>query len=148
MLIKYTTKIVICIGLLWAVSFCYKSLFLLNTKQAWNVKGDFVRSQPFLVDLPFQSCSSWHFYIPQTITTLFCFPSSTLSSGLSSLSALFWADLVKPHVKPMTEFRATVIAKLAGKIRVEYQSHADQIFHPRLLLQEWDFQRCYSLRFS
>ncbi|VDI35731.1 Hypothetical predicted protein [Mytilus galloprovincialis] len=37
----------------------------------------------------------------------------TLSSGLSSLSALFWQDIVKPHTKPMSEFKATIISKVA-----------------------------------
>ena len=41
---------------------------------------------------------------------------STLSSGLSSLSALFWQDLVKPHTKPMSELKATLISKIAGNI--------------------------------
>lgn len=47
------------------------------------------------------------------MAALFSASLSTISSGLSSLSAQFWTDLVKPHVKPMSEFRATVIAKLA-----------------------------------
>lgn len=39
---------------------------------------------------------------------------STLSSGLSSLSALVWQDFVRPHTKPMSEFKATLIAKVSG----------------------------------
>ncbi|CAL1531976.1 unnamed protein product [Lymnaea stagnalis] len=39
-------------------------------------------------------------------------PSSTLSSGLSSLSALLWADIVHPIVGPgISETKATIIAK-------------------------------------
>ncbi|KAK3589686.1 hypothetical protein CHS0354_015192 [Potamilus streckersoni] len=45
------------------------------------------------------------------LASLFSASLSTLSSGLSSLSALFWQDLVKPHVKPMSEKQATIIAK-------------------------------------
>ncbi|KAL3847667.1 hypothetical protein ACJMK2_018567 [Sinanodonta woodiana] len=45
------------------------------------------------------------------LASLFSASLSTLSSGLSSLSAIFWQDLVKPHVKPMSEKRATIIAK-------------------------------------
>lgn len=47
------------------------------------------------------------------MAALFSASLSTLSSGLSSLSALFWTDLVRPHVKPISEFKATVISKLA-----------------------------------
>ncbi|XP_052784824.1 sodium-dependent multivitamin transporter-like [Mya arenaria] len=47
------------------------------------------------------------------MASLFSASLSTLSSGLSSLSALFWTDLVKPHTKPMSEFKATVISKLS-----------------------------------
>ncbi|KAL5004656.1 hypothetical protein ScPMuIL_018112, partial [Solemya velum] len=36
---------------------------------------------------------------------------STLSSGLSSLSALTWEDIIKPHVKFVNERKATLIAK-------------------------------------
>ncbi|KAL3847684.1 hypothetical protein ACJMK2_018581 [Sinanodonta woodiana] len=45
------------------------------------------------------------------LASLFSASLSTLSSGLSSLSALFWEDIIKPHVKPMSEIKATVIAK-------------------------------------
>ncbi|KAL3847668.1 hypothetical protein ACJMK2_018568 [Sinanodonta woodiana] len=45
------------------------------------------------------------------LASLFSASLSTLSSGLSSLSALFWHDIVKPHVKPMSEKQATIIAK-------------------------------------
>ncbi|KAH3807555.1 hypothetical protein DPMN_135900 [Dreissena polymorpha] len=47
------------------------------------------------------------------LASLFSATLSTLSSGLSSSSALIWTDLVKPFTKPMTEFRATVISKIA-----------------------------------
>ncbi|XP_060588532.1 sodium-dependent multivitamin transporter-like, partial [Ruditapes philippinarum] len=47
------------------------------------------------------------------MASLFSASLSTLSSGLSGLSALFWTDLIKPHVKPMSEFRATLISKLS-----------------------------------
>ncbi|XP_069104824.1 sodium-coupled monocarboxylate transporter 1-like [Argopecten irradians] len=47
------------------------------------------------------------------IASLFSASLSTLSSGLSSMSALLYADIIKPHVKPMSQFKATVIAKLA-----------------------------------
>ncbi|XP_048746830.2 sodium-coupled monocarboxylate transporter 1-like isoform X1 [Ostrea edulis] len=47
------------------------------------------------------------------IASLFSASLSTLSSGLSSLSALVWQDFVRPHTKPMSEFKATVIAKLS-----------------------------------
>ncbi|KAL3847665.1 hypothetical protein ACJMK2_018565 [Sinanodonta woodiana] len=45
------------------------------------------------------------------LASLFSASLSTLSSGLSSLSALFWEDIIKPNVKPMSEKQATVIAK-------------------------------------
>ncbi|XP_061171731.1 sodium-dependent multivitamin transporter-like [Saccostrea echinata] len=47
------------------------------------------------------------------IASLFSASLSTLSSGLSSLSALVWQDFVRPHTKPMSEFKATVIAKIS-----------------------------------
>nr|XP_022341925.1 sodium-coupled monocarboxylate transporter 1-like [Crassostrea virginica] len=47
------------------------------------------------------------------IASLFSASLSTLSSGLSSLSALVWQDFVRPHTKPMSEFKATLIAKLS-----------------------------------
>ncbi|XP_011412119.3 sodium-coupled monocarboxylate transporter 1 isoform X1 [Magallana gigas] len=46
------------------------------------------------------------------IASLFSASLSTLSSGLSSISAQMWQDFVRPHTKPMSEFRATLIAKL------------------------------------
>ncbi|OWF51518.1 Sodium-coupled monocarboxylate transporter 1 [Mizuhopecten yessoensis] len=48
------------------------------------------------------------------IASLFSASLSTLSSGLSSMSALLYTDVIKPHTKPMSQFKATVIAKLAG----------------------------------
>lgn len=47
------------------------------------------------------------------IASLFSASLSTLSSGLSSMSALVWQDFVRPHTKPMSEFKATVIAKMS-----------------------------------
>lgn len=47
------------------------------------------------------------------IASLFSASLSTLSSGLSSMSALVWQDFVRPHTKPMSEFKATVIAKVS-----------------------------------
>ncbi|XP_021351291.1 sodium-dependent multivitamin transporter-like [Mizuhopecten yessoensis] len=47
------------------------------------------------------------------IASLFSASLSTLSSGLSSMSALLYTDVIKPHTKPMSQFKATVIAKLA-----------------------------------
>ncbi|XP_033759613.1 uncharacterized protein LOC117341863 [Pecten maximus] len=47
------------------------------------------------------------------IASLFSASLSTLSSGLSSMSALLYTDIIKPHTKPMSQFKATVIAKLA-----------------------------------
>ncbi|XP_076096449.1 sodium-coupled monocarboxylate transporter 1-like isoform X1 [Mytilus galloprovincialis] len=47
------------------------------------------------------------------MASLFSASLSTLSSGLSSLSALFWQDIVKPHTKSMSEFKATIISKVA-----------------------------------
>ncbi|KAK3095173.1 hypothetical protein FSP39_011031 [Pinctada imbricata] len=47
------------------------------------------------------------------LASLFSASLSTLSSGLSSVSALFWQDFIKPHTKPMSEFKATAIAKLS-----------------------------------
>ncbi|XP_053403750.1 sodium-dependent multivitamin transporter-like isoform X2 [Mercenaria mercenaria] len=47
------------------------------------------------------------------MASLFSASLSTLSSGLSSLSALLWTDLLKPHVKPMSELKATIISKIS-----------------------------------
>jgi len=54
------------------------------------------------------------------ITFIYC---STLSSGLSSLSALLWTDLIKPHTKPISEFKATVISKCSGKSLLNAKSN-------------------------
>lgn len=54
-------------------------------------------------------------YIVCVLILQFCIHFSTLSSGLSSMSALVWQDFVRPHTKPMSEFKATVIAKMSGK---------------------------------
>ncbi|XP_060595853.1 sodium-dependent multivitamin transporter-like [Ruditapes philippinarum] len=45
------------------------------------------------------------------LASLFSASLSTLSSGLSSLSVLVLEDLIKPFTQPMSEFRATLIAK-------------------------------------
>ncbi|CAL1546439.1 unnamed protein product [Lymnaea stagnalis] len=46
------------------------------------------------------------------LASLFSASLSTLSSGLSSLSALLWADIVQPLVGPhLSETRATIVAK-------------------------------------
>ncbi|CAG5131129.1 unnamed protein product [Candidula unifasciata] len=48
------------------------------------------------------------------LAALFSASLSTLSSGLSSLSALLWADVVHPLVGPhISETKATIIAKIA-----------------------------------
>uniref|UniRef100_A0A0B6ZWN2 Sodium-coupled monocarboxylate transporter 1 n=1 Tax=Arion vulgaris TaxID=1028688 RepID=A0A0B6ZWN2_9EUPU len=48
------------------------------------------------------------------LASLFSASLSTLSSGLSSLSALLWADIVQPILGPnVSETKATIIAKLA-----------------------------------
>lgn len=44
----------------------------------------------------------------------FCY--STLSSGLSSLSALAIEDVVKPNFKPLSERTITFIAKISGSL--------------------------------
>ncbi|KAL8559258.1 hypothetical protein ACOMHN_040382 [Nucella lapillus] len=46
------------------------------------------------------------------LASLFSASLSTLSSGLSSLSALMWTDFIKPRVGEVSEFKATVIAKI------------------------------------
>ncbi|XP_076454438.1 sodium-coupled monocarboxylate transporter 1-like [Babylonia areolata] len=45
------------------------------------------------------------------LASLFSASLSTLSSGLSSLSALMWTDFLKPRIGEVSEFKATVIAK-------------------------------------
>ncbi|XP_053401256.1 sodium-dependent multivitamin transporter-like isoform X2 [Mercenaria mercenaria] len=47
------------------------------------------------------------------LASLFSASLSTLSSGLSSLSVLLWEDLIKPFTQPMSDFKATLIAKAA-----------------------------------
>ncbi|KAJ8310435.1 hypothetical protein KUTeg_012300 [Tegillarca granosa] len=47
------------------------------------------------------------------LASLFSASLSTLSSGLSSLSALLWTDLIKPHIKPISDTKATIIAKVS-----------------------------------
>ena len=49
---------------------------------------------------------------------LLCLPNSTLSSGLSSLSALLWTDFIKPRMGEVSEFKATLIAKISGMVCV------------------------------
>ncbi|XP_069103853.1 sodium-dependent multivitamin transporter-like [Argopecten irradians] len=38
---------------------------------------------------------------------------STMSSSLSGLSALFWEDIVKPHTKPMSNKKSTILTQSA-----------------------------------
>ncbi|XP_067668239.1 uncharacterized protein [Haliotis asinina] len=47
------------------------------------------------------------------LAALFSASLSTVSSGLSSLSALTWEDVLKPHMPNISEFKATVIAKVS-----------------------------------
>ncbi|XP_076435873.1 sodium-dependent multivitamin transporter-like [Babylonia areolata] len=47
------------------------------------------------------------------LASLFSASLSTLSSGLSSISALLWTDFVKPVAGPMSERKATAIAKIS-----------------------------------
>ncbi|XP_035825117.1 sodium-coupled monocarboxylate transporter 1 [Aplysia californica] len=47
------------------------------------------------------------------LASLFSASLSTLSSGLSSLSALLWADIVHPLVGDISEVKATIIAKVS-----------------------------------
>ncbi|XP_046559505.1 uncharacterized protein LOC124268556 [Haliotis rubra] len=47
------------------------------------------------------------------LAALFSASLSTVSSGLSSLSALTWEDILKPHLPNISEFKATVIAKVS-----------------------------------
>ncbi|KAK7477614.1 hypothetical protein BaRGS_00031162 [Batillaria attramentaria] len=47
------------------------------------------------------------------LASLFSASLSTLSSGLSSLSALLWADIVKPRIGEISELKATIIAKVS-----------------------------------
>jgi len=46
------------------------------------------------------------------LASLFSASLSTLSTGLSSLSAMVWADLIKPCVGNISEVKATIIAKI------------------------------------
>ncbi|PVD18322.1 hypothetical protein C0Q70_20871 [Pomacea canaliculata] len=47
------------------------------------------------------------------LASLFSASLSTLSSGLSSLSALLWADILKPRVGNISDLKATIIAKVS-----------------------------------
>ncbi|KAK7477611.1 hypothetical protein BaRGS_00031159 [Batillaria attramentaria] len=47
------------------------------------------------------------------LASLFSASLSTLSSGLSSLSALLWADILKPRIGEVSDFKATLIAKFS-----------------------------------
>ncbi|KAK7480608.1 hypothetical protein BaRGS_00028184, partial [Batillaria attramentaria] len=47
------------------------------------------------------------------LASLFSASLSTLSSGLSSLSALLWTDVIKPRIGDVSEFKATFIAKIS-----------------------------------
>ncbi len=41
---------------------------------------------------------------------------STISSAFNSLATVTMEDLIKPHVRPMTEARATLLSKMLGKL--------------------------------
>lgn len=47
------------------------------------------------------------------MASLFSASLSTLSSGLSSLAAMTWADFVKPRIGMISELKATIIAKVS-----------------------------------
>lgn len=47
------------------------------------------------------------------LASLFSASLSTLSTGLSSLSAMVWADLISPHLGQVSEIKATIIAKVS-----------------------------------
>ncbi|OWF52210.1 Sodium-dependent multivitamin transporter [Mizuhopecten yessoensis] len=45
------------------------------------------------------------------LAALFSASLSTMSSILNSISAIFWEDIIKPHMKPMSDLRATIITR-------------------------------------
>ncbi|XP_033760946.1 sodium-dependent multivitamin transporter-like [Pecten maximus] len=47
------------------------------------------------------------------LASLFSASLSTMSSLLSSMSAVFWEDIIKPHTKPMSERRGIIITQLS-----------------------------------
>ncbi|OWF45231.1 sodium-dependent multivitamin transporter-like [Mizuhopecten yessoensis] len=47
------------------------------------------------------------------LASLFSAALSTMSSVLSAMSAMFWEDIVKPHMKPMSERKAMRITQLS-----------------------------------
>ncbi|GFR80272.1 sodium-coupled monocarboxylate transporter 1 [Elysia marginata] len=56
------------------------------------------------------------------LASLFSASLSTLSSGLSSLAALTWADIFKPLIGDISEIKATVIIKTTAK-RAVFKVH-------------------------
>ncbi|XP_021362454.1 sodium-coupled monocarboxylate transporter 1-like [Mizuhopecten yessoensis] len=47
------------------------------------------------------------------LASLFSASLSTMSSLLSSMSAIFWEDIVKPHAKPMSERHGIYVTQLS-----------------------------------
>uniref|UniRef100_A0A671MNZ1 Sodium-dependent multivitamin transporter n=1 Tax=Sinocyclocheilus anshuiensis TaxID=1608454 RepID=A0A671MNZ1_9TELE len=50
------------------------------------------------------------------VACLFSGALSTISSAFNSLATVTMEDLIKPHVRPMTEARATLLSKMLGKL--------------------------------
>uniref|UniRef100_A0A672PU63 Sodium-dependent multivitamin transporter n=2 Tax=Sinocyclocheilus grahami TaxID=75366 RepID=A0A672PU63_SINGR len=50
------------------------------------------------------------------VACLFSGALSTISSAFNSLATVTMEDLIKPHVRPMTEARATLLSKMLGKV--------------------------------
>ncbi|GFR79277.1 sodium-coupled monocarboxylate transporter 1 [Elysia marginata] len=65
------------------------------------------------------------------LASLFSASLSTLSSGLASLAALTWADIVHPLIGEISEVKATVIIKFIDE-------DSDQTKHPMCLPQDED----------
>ncbi|XP_060084196.1 sodium-coupled monocarboxylate transporter 1-like [Ylistrum balloti] len=47
------------------------------------------------------------------LAAIFSASLSTMSSTLSGLSALFWEDIIKPHTKPMSNTKSTIITQVS-----------------------------------
>ena len=56
-----------------------------------------------------------YFYWKITIIVCFCSFQSTMSSGLSSLSAMTVEDYIRPFFKNLSDKQLTLIAKLTGE---------------------------------